>query len=120
MFPIIRCDVLTVTSLATQARVAKQQQNVTGVGRINIKSSVMVPRYAQTACPHAASAKDCPVWKKKEIQRIRVERRISFPEARRLVESKSPSTGFTSSLSFADTVNRKIWIKSVVCQTDLT
>ena len=28
------------------------------------------------------SAKDCPVWKKeKEIQRIRVEKRISFPEA---------------------------------------
>ena len=32
-------------------------------------------------CPHASSAKDCPVWEK-EIQRVRVEKRISFPEAR--------------------------------------
>ena len=31
--------------------------------------------------PHASSAKDCPVWQKeKEIQRVRVEKRISFPE----------------------------------------
>ena len=37
--------------------------------------------------PRAVSAKDCLVWKKeKEIQRIRVEKRISFPEARQLVE----------------------------------
>ncbi|WP_419636433.1 hypothetical protein, partial [Thiolapillus sp.] len=44
-----RCDVLTATSLATQASVAKQQQNVNGVGKINMKSSVMDPRYALTA-----------------------------------------------------------------------
>ena len=44
--------------------------------------------------PHAASAKECPVWKKeKEIQRIRVEKRISFPEARQLVEATFPSNG---------------------------
>ena len=45
----VRCDVLTSTSLATQASVAKQQQNVTGVGKINMKSSVTGPRYALTA-----------------------------------------------------------------------
>ena len=28
--------------------------------------------------PHASSAKDCPVWQKKEIQRVRVEKPISF------------------------------------------
>ena len=48
MFPI-HCDVLIVTSLATRASVAKQQQNVKGVGRINMKSSVMDPRYALIA-----------------------------------------------------------------------
>ena len=33
--------------------------------------------------PHASLAKDCPVWQKeKEIQRVCVEKRISFPEAR--------------------------------------
>ena len=42
--------------------------------------------------PHASSAKDCPVWQKeKEIQRVRVEKRISFPEARQLVEAKMPT-----------------------------
>ena len=31
--------------------------------------------------PHASSAKDCPVWQKeKEIQCVRVEKRISFPK----------------------------------------
>ena len=35
-------------------------------------------------------------------QRIRVEKRISFPEARQLVEAKFPSTTLTSALSFAD------------------
>ena len=42
--------------------------------------------------PHASSAKDCPVWQKeKEIQRVRVEKRISFQEARQLVETKMPT-----------------------------
>ena len=42
--------------------------------------------------PHASSSKDCPVWQKeKEIQRVRVEKRISFPEARQLVEAKMPT-----------------------------
>ena len=42
--------------------------------------------------PHASSAKDCPVWQKeKEIQRVRVEKRVSFPEARQLVEARMPT-----------------------------
>ena len=44
-----RCDVLTATSLATEASVAKQQQNVNGVGKINMKSSVMDSGYAPAA-----------------------------------------------------------------------
>ena len=43
----LRCFI--VTSLATQASVAKQQQNINGVGKINMKSSVMDPRYALSA-----------------------------------------------------------------------
>ena len=39
--------------------------------------------------PHTSSAKDCPVWQKeKEIQRVCVEKRISFPRARQLVKAK--------------------------------
>ena len=93
----------------TQASVAKQQQNVNGVGKKEDEEQSDGP---QICCncngPHAASAKDCPVWKKeKEIQRIRVEKRISFPETRQLVEAKFPSTGLTSALSFADVLDRK-------------
>ena len=41
---------------------------------------------------HASSAQDCPVWQKeKEIQRVCVEKRISFLEARQLVEAKMPT-----------------------------
>ena len=43
-----------------------------------------------------------------------------FSEARQLVEATSPSTGFTSILSFADVLNKKKLVKPVVCQTDLT
>ena len=107
--------------MATQASVAKQQQNVNGMERINMKSSVMNPRYALIAMvltlllpKNARSGR-----RRREIQRIRVEKRISFPEARQLVEATFPSTGFTSNLSFADVLNKKKLVKSVVCQTDL-
>ncbi len=116
-----KLDVLIVTSLATQTSVAKQQQNVNGMERINMKSSVMNPRYALIAMvltlllpKNARSGR-----RRREIQRIRVEKRISFPEARQLVEATFPSTGFTSNLSFADVLNKKKLVKPVVCQTDL-
>ena len=57
--------------------------------------------------PHAVSAKDCPVWKEKEIQGIRVEKRISFPEARQLVETTFLLNGFTAAVLFADVANKK-------------
>ena len=41
--------------------------------------------------PHASSAKDFPVWQEKKIQRVLDEERISFPEARQLVEAKMPT-----------------------------
>ena len=38
---------------------------------------------------HTSSAQDCPVWKRKrEIQHVRIEKHISFPEATQLVEAK--------------------------------
>ena len=72
--------------------------------------------------PHASSAKDCPVWQKvKEIQRVRVEKRISFPEARQLVEAKMPTVitgGKTYAAAAAASTRRES--KSVQCQTSLT
>ena len=68
--------------------------------------------------PHASSAQDCPVWKKdKAIQRVRVEKRVSFPEARQLVLAKMP-TVISSGKSFL--VSTRNEMKSVECQTSLT
>ena len=70
--------------------------------------------------PHASSAKDCPVWQKeKEIQRIRVEKRISFPEARQLVEAKMP-TVITGGKTYAAAASTGRESKPVQRQTSLT
>ena len=70
--------------------------------------------------PHASSAKDCPVWQKeKEIQRVRVEKRISFPEARQLVEAKMPTVVF-GGRSYAAATSTTKEMKTVECQTSLT
>ena len=70
--------------------------------------------------PHASWAKDCPVWQKeKEIQRIRVEKRISFAEARQLVEAKMP-TVITGGKTYTAAASTRRESKSVECQTSLT
>ena len=70
--------------------------------------------------PHASSAKDCPVWQKeKEIQRVRVEKRISLPEARQLVEAKMP-TVVSGGKSYAAAASTRRESKSVEFQTSLT
>ena len=70
--------------------------------------------------PHASSAKDCPVWQnEKEIQRVCVEKRISFPEARQLVESKMP-TVINGGKTYAAAASTRRESKSVQCQTSLT
>ena len=70
--------------------------------------------------PHASSAKDCAVWQKeKEIQRVRVEKRISFPEARQLAEAKMP-TAVSGGKTYAAAAFTRREFKSVECQTSLT
>ena len=65
--------------------------------------------------PNASSAKDCPVWQKeKEIQRVRVEKRISFPEAKQLVEAKMP-TVITGGKTYAAAASTRRESKSVQC-----
>ena len=69
--------------------------------------------------PHASPAKDCPVWQKeKEIQRVRVEKRISFPEARQLVEAKMP-TVISGGKTYAVAASTRRESKSVEYQTSL-
>ena len=70
--------------------------------------------------PHASSVKDCPVWQKeKEIQRVRVEKRMSFPEARQLVEAKM-LTVTSGSKTYAAAASTRKESKSVQCQASLT
>ena len=60
---------------------------------------------------HTAYSKNCPRWiTEKEIQRVRTERKISFPEARKIVE------GVNKQPSFASVVAKQV--VSVGCQTD--
>lgn len=65
---------------------------------------------------HPASSKVCPVWiKEKEIQRIRVTKKISYPQARKEVEG---FCGYKFQQSFASVV--KPTMKEIDCQTDFT
>ena len=88
----------------------------TGCGKDNHEGQCEGPTLCSNCNgPHASSANDCPVWQKeKEIQRVRVEKRISFPEARQLVEAKMPTVITATSAS----TRRES--KSVQCQTSLT
>ena len=69
--------------------------------------------------PHASSARDCPVWQKKEIQRVRLKKRISFPEVRQLLEAKM-ATVITGGKTYAAAASTRRESKSVECQTSLT
>ena len=70
--------------------------------------------------PHASSAKDCLVWQKeKEIQSVCVEKCISFPEARQLVQAKMP-TVISGGKTYAAAASTRRESKSVQCQTSLT
>ena len=70
--------------------------------------------------PHASSAKDCPGWQKeKEIQHVRVEKHISFPEAKQLVEAKMPAV-ITGGKTYVTAASTRRESKSVQGQTSLT
>ena len=70
--------------------------------------------------PHASSAGDCPVWRReREIQRVRVEKCVSFLEARQLVEARIP-TVVSGGRTCAVATSTRRESKSVQCQTSLT
>ena len=78
------------------------------------------PNCSDCSGPHAASANDCPAWQmEKEFERIHVEKRISFPEARQLVEVKTPAICSPTPTLYSSIVSKK-YVKSVHCQTDLS
>ena len=59
---------------------------------------------------------ECPRWKvKKQVQQVKVEKHLSFYEARKLVETSTP---VAASKSYAAVV--KVSTTSIATQTDLT
>ena len=117
MFPTL-CVASTATSLDIRCKVATK---CTGCGKDKHEGQCEEPKLCSNCNgPHASSAKDCPVWQKeKEIQRGRVEKRISFPEARQLVEAKMP-TVISGDKTYAAATSTRRESKSVQCQTSLT
>ncbi|MES9881570.1 MAG: hypothetical protein ABW185_11875 [Sedimenticola sp.] len=77
---------------------------------------------------HDAYSRDCPTWKKeKEVQKIRVTESISFPEARKVLDARTPIA--TIDATYASKVapapaNPKVGtpkrvVTSVLTQTDM-
>ena len=99
----------------------KDAAKCTGCGKDKHEGQCEGPKLCSNCnSPHASSAKDCPVWQKeKEIQRVRVEKRISFPEARQLVEAKM-STVISGCKTYAAAASTRRESRSVKCQTSLT
>ena len=65
---------------------------------------------------HFAYSRECPRWKtEKQVQQVKVEKHLSFPDARKLVEATSP---VTAGKSYAVAI--KVSMTSVSIQTDLT
>jgi len=125
LFPA-RCVASTATSLATRANVARFRRckvaaKCAGCGKDKHEGRCEGPKLCSNCnSPHASSAKILPDrQKEKEIQRVRVEKRISFTETRQLVEAKMP-TVITGGKTYAAATSTRRESKSVECQTSLT
>ena len=66
---------------------------------------------------HPSFSKACEKWKlEKEIQTVRTKQNVSYPEARKIVESRTPIVGI-SYATIASKTNQKSY-KSIAVQTD--
>ena len=67
--------------------------------------------------PHPAWSKDCPMWRKEKlIQEVRITRKLTFPEARKIVEQDSQPKGQT----YAQAAAPPHPTKEMSIQTDFT
>ena len=86
------------------------------------------PKCVNCEGKHTSNSKDCPAWKKqKNIIKIKIEKNISFPEARRLCEAGNVAGPVTyaqavaaTSLASKSTVSPKPTSKSIHTQTNIT
>lgn len=84
----------------------------------NCSSDTVCCANCTTARDHAASDRACPVYiKEKQVLVIKHTENITFPNARKKVESLTPSSPSYSSVVQADS---KVTVSSVAVQTDLT
>ncbi|XP_041376689.1 uncharacterized protein LOC121389145 [Gigantopelta aegis] len=67
---------------------------------------------------HFAYSRECPMWKKeKKVQEVRVEKRLTFADARKLVERFQPAR---VAASYAVAAAVKVSTRSISVNTDLT
>ena len=92
-----------------------------GHGQNTCRSRLTCARCAQVdhdskTCQYYAFSRECPRWKvEKQVQQVKVEKHLSFYEARKLVETSTP---VAASKSYAAAV--KVSTTSIATQTDLT
>ena len=87
-------------------------------GQLDHESKACQNDMACTNCggKHFAYSRECPKWKlEKMVQQVKVERNLSFTEARKVVESSSPAV---NDKSYAAAV--KMSTSNIAIQTDLT
>ena len=69
---------------------------------------------------HSAFSKDCSEWKKeKAIQQVKTLNKVTFPEARKIVEASGSTRTFASVVT-AGAINAGVKKVNMSCQTDLT
>ena len=114
-------DASTATSLATWANIARLLQSCQWCGKDKHEGQCEGPKLCSNCNgSHASLAKNYPVWQKeKEIQRVHIEKRISFPKARWLVEAKMP-TVVSGGMSYTAATSNRRESNSVECQTSLS
>ena len=67
---------------------------------------------------HNANSKECKIWhKEKEILRVKFTRNVSFPEARKIVESPTPVPG-SSYASVIKPTTKHVSFTDATTQTD--
>ena len=67
---------------------------------------------------HDANSKECKIWQKeKEILRVKFTRNISFPEARKAVESPTPAPGYSYANIIKPTV-KQVSLTDATTQTE--
>ena len=68
---------------------------------------------------HAASSKDCPIWKReKRINEVKCSQNIFYQEARKIILAGLDSSN--TSVSYSAAVKSKTSFRTVACQSDIT